>query len=925
MVVQAEEAIVLLTGALEHLPPDADVQAGVELRLNRAAGYTMLGREEAAARDRVVAADRAPRQSEIILQRALALHEAGDADRAIAMLSEQVADDPDIRLALVLARMRARRDSGEDRADALTALSALLLRLDDETMLVRVEVIETLVEIHAAGAAFVAARALLTDVAPQMIGDIALLTFQADVERHAGERTTAEALFQRALAALTPAATPGDVRRLAILTGQLGHQDDALPLWRRLVPDDRVTPDTTRLLDCARECGADETILLFCRALRDHDVIDPECFDTELALLEHYNALPEAIRLIEAYLRAPTDQRLAAHLRIRLGLIAVRTGSDDLITTLVPALPPVDSVNAWQGRGVVEVLRHGPHPADALDYAYRAYDALIMASNIVEGTAIAAPTPMCVAADTAVHVREDDTGTERWWILESETGARREYEEIAPRDAMWQALLGKRVGEQVPLPGTPFHPRTGTIAEILPKVFYRWRWCMAEVPIRFPAQASAQMIPLQSGPDGELDPAPILQMAEERAADLRRIETLYTGGHLPLHVFGVHYGRSALEAIVHLAAAPSLPVYCCPTGGREEMLAALAAMRSATALVIDLSALGSLLVLDEVDLLRAVPVPVIVPPSVLALVRERVRATQRRAHPTGYLSAEEAGPVFTEDTPEAVASRRARWAHLLATIEEVGQVDEQLALAALSRSQRERLVTAMGQAGAEAAALAVAPGHVLWTDDHIGALLAGHDLRVRSGWTAILLLWLRETGAIAAPRASRASVRLAAAGYTGTSLMTADIVLVLEDAAWHADSGVARGTLDWLARAPLTRDGLAQLAMQLLAALWRRVPLVERAEVLTIRVLERVAARLDGAAIVDAIERGIDVAFGIDAFNAVRARNIIRAWRTTGGRTTLALPPGTTGVPITPRRSHTAREDPTSDVTSTEIDHDQAD
>lgn len=142
--------------------------------------------------------------------------------------------------------------------------------------------------------------------------------------------------------------------------------------------------------------------------------------------------------------------------------------------------------------------------------------------------------------------------------------------------------------------------------------------------------------------------------------------------------------------------------------------------------------------------------------------------------------------------------------------------------------------------------------------------------------------------------------------------MTADIVLVLEDAAWHADSGVARGTLDWLARAPLTRDGLAQLAMQLLAALWRRVPLVERAEVLTIQVLERVAARLDGAAIVDAIERGIDVAFGIDAFNAVRARNIIRAWRTTGGRTTLALPPGTTGVPITPRLS-------------TEIDHDQAD
>ncbi len=484
------------------------------------------------------------------------MYERERANHAIDLLAERVTSDPDPTLELILARMRVLRDAEDDRATALAHLERLLPRLDQEDAQVRADIVETLVEIHTRVGAFEAARQLLRDLPDEHLPRETRLALQADVERRAGDIAAAQSLAHQALAAANAATTASEQRRLAVLAQDLGWCDHALSLWQQLVPADRVTPDTPRLLACAQECGADGLLLEFCRTLREHGVFDPACFDAELALLEHYHAIPEAMRLMEEYLRAPSDARLADQVRIRLALAAVRTDQQELVARLVPDLLPVEAVEVWQGRAIVDVLRYGPKPSQAVDYAYElwrrypeeyaAFEAMIAAPNVISGPDIPLRATPTVGPGTAVRVREERSGEERWWIIEDSPDPQRRWDELPPDDPLALALHGKAVDEQVTLPGRPLYPRTVTIREIVPKAVYRWRWCGEHLADLFPDQASIEAVPIRVGPDDAIDLGPVEDHAEQTAAELRRVEALYTQGPLSLHTFAAHFGESVI-------------------------------------------------------------------------------------------------------------------------------------------------------------------------------------------------------------------------------------------------------------------------------------------------------------------------------------------------------------------------------------------
>jgi transcription elongation GreA/GreB family factor len=831
------------------------------------------------------------------MQYAAWLYAHGQADRAVELLTALAESDPTPDLAIMLAKMRARRGAAVDREVALSMLMGMLPRLPELDRVVRAESLDLIVDHLCAEGRHAEAQLVADGLPKDLIPIESRLALRAVVEQSAGRVAEAEANAHSALQAMNGDTAVEDRRRLARLVRRLGWRDEALRLWKTIVLRTHLTPDSHDLLGCAQECGDDAFIVDFCRELRTHGALDPVCFELELATLQRYHDTQDAMRLMQEYLEAPTDHTLAARTRVRLALVALGVGRTDIVSQVVPELPAATEVGAALGRAVVEVLRLGPAPEEAMRYAYElwrrhpvefaAYEAVIYAANLGEGQQPAIEAPSRVEVGSAARYREDDTGAERSWVIEERPDRRPELSEIGPDHPLGCALLGKVVHDQFVLPGTPYHARTATVTEVMTKYVYRWRERVARSQELFPAQVHMQTVPVSSGPDAAIDIAPIVQIAQRKRETAERVAEIYRRETLPLFLFARRLGISVIDAVLGIAAHPDLPLRCCQGGG-QELVDALGALRAASALVLDASAIGTLLALDEIALLRDAPIPCTVAAGTLEEVRQLLRQASLRASGGGVAAGDSIAFIPAEPTEQAAWESRLRRA--LESIESSCQIEGGMPLARLGREDREQLVNAFGQAGAEAMVLASQPGRLLWTDDWVAAAMTRQRLRGRSTCTYPVLAHLGESGALDGQRLTRATLRLLIAGHNSVLLSHSDIRQALVDADWQLDRTPLKQAPDWFGTPLLTSEGIFQVACQSFRMIWQRQPHDERTDSVTLRLLNRIGSRSQGVQILIALQNVAGTIFGVDVVAAQRVEELIQAWLATGQRRQILIP-----------------------------------
>lgn len=881
-IVRVRRAITIMSQVLDRFGRHGSVAEVAKVFLNRAVAHRFLGDEIAVEHDLHAAYMHDATLSEAVKQYVLLLRDRGQSDAGIAILTQRIASDEDHELTLLLASLLFRRRQAGDLDSAVALLRDGLPSIAADEAGRRADWVALLVHACCAVGRHAEADRTLRDLPAGVLVPEMRLALAGEIQRQVGDIAAATASLEQAIAIQSPEARPDDRRRVAHLAQSLNRPAEALAQWRLIVTPDTVNNDTYEMLDCATRCQDDGFIITFCRELREHGITDPRCFELELDRLERYNASDEAIRLMETYLRVHADTAFAVPVRVRLALALLRAGEADRAAALVVDMPPVTDVDVHLGRAVVEVLRCGPTPADAVAYAYElwrrfsghpvALEAVLVAPNVFGGAHPQLASSESVVPGMAVRYTEDDTGNERWWIIEDSPDPQRERDELAPGDPLARALLGKKVGDQIPRPGTAYVPRTVTLREILPKYVRRWRYCVERAEEVPPGGFNVQVIPLSTSPDGTPDLGVFQTLLARRAGSLQEVRGLFRTQPMPLHIFAELLGKPLLEIVHYVATSPDLALNC-SQGTPEELASGLTTIGAARTLVLDATALGTLLWLDDEGLLQELATECVISDGTLRELRQFIEMFASSANVVGHLAMAATGPVLsppTTDEREAVAERLRR---ALRVVETACTTRDGTALADIPAEERGLLVECFGQASAEAIALARMPGHVLWADDRLIALRAHQAFGLETVATPALLTWLAKSGRIAAERFSRARLRLLIGGYTGVLLSPLDFTLALIDANGDVNRAPFASALDTLASPALPQEGVFVIAAQLLTLVWRHARLAAQAEPITTRLRERLRARDDGEDIIAALNRqaGNLVGDRSDAVERIRA------------------------------------------------------
>lgn len=889
------ESAELLSAVIQGLPSYEGTVFRARLQVNLAGMYQLLGREQEARDTVVLAHSAAPDDAEVQVAYASHLIDRGNLDEAISLLRSRRA--PSARGDLILAQALAFRRQANDQQDAAELLHLTderLAQIDEQAPELRTEWARTLLRLYLHCGECEAAADVLAGKAGAWLRPEERLVWEADTALTSGDKDTATEKAREAHRHLSADSHPVTLRQLAVTFHRLGLYPESLQLWLTITPPDKVSLDSDYLLDCAQRTGHEDVILDFCRRLREAGIFNPRYIRGEIAILQEVSPR-ETLDLLGDLLDAPLEDEFRRELRAWRSYIALQVGKRELADFDLGHLPAVsDLAEPRTGRATVEVLRQGPEPMEAVRYAYEVFrkfpdelDAhLAVVTSLLEAK-VDIPEPECVKPGTAVKYRESDSGKEDWVIIEGSPPIHPALGEQLPDTPIASALLGKAKGDTCVLREQP--RRTGSVLDIVDKYVHRFRECLSGMENRFSGGSPIFAMHVPTKEDGTPDAEKALEQMKEVVGDPAQAERFYQERMMPLNMLGRYTGGSVFEVVQRLAGSNETSIKCC-VGARDEREAAFTAIETASTMVIDASALGTLYllrscgVLDVGDFLKAAPYGYTVSEHALTMLRQ---LRQFRFQPNGdRLFLDVSREKTRVHAVEAGEMRRAKEdiEHFIETLEANTTVAAGTNLVTKGEEDRKLKEAAeqlLGKEGLDSALLATTPGHVLWTDDLAIAAIVCPGLGVRRTWTQAVFFWLAERGFTAQDQEQKVTMLLLRGGYVFTSLRADHVVTAGDQSEWDVDALEFQPFVSYFASPSLDLPSRFSLASNVLKDLWQRRALRFGAEAVTFRILAALGTVRDGQDVIDGLLRHADGIFGLDVMAAEAFKQAVQAWNQT--------------------------------------------
>jgi len=859
-----------------------------QLRLKRSTVFLALDKEEEFEKDCTVAYELDPSSVEAVFKYSGIRDKRGDRDGAIDLVNGLV--DKGLRPAvdMRLAQLLWERGNPDDRARARELLLGRLDDLRQESPEVCLEYLLLLSEVELGIHGAEASLLLLDKVAEELLGSELALFLKAELLRQVGKLEEASEMTRELQALVTEASRPDTVRRTATLLQSLGLHKEALCLWKRIVEFDYIGRDTFRALECARRCEDVEYIFGLSSGLRANGLWDEHIFELELTYRAQYNDTATEIQILQGFIKEPLDPSYLPQARLRLSVAGIRTGRTELLETDPSKLPRVTEVPPSVGQHVVEVLRRGPDSVLAAVYAYDmvrlnwddpcAHSAMVRVF-LPEGPVPSIQEPEFVVPGAAVFYKEDDTGREHWHILEDSSQGKPHsiLHEYGLGDALSQRMLGKKAGDNFYLVKDEIQERTATIKEVMSKYKYRFNVSFRELGTRFSHTGVVREVVVERG-EGQFDFSALERMAMRRAQSVQRLNEIYRANLCPLYIFASAGGRSMVESMQYVIAETDLPLRCC-LGSDEEQDEAEHALQDTEAIVVDSSALVTLLLTDSYASIAESPFKLMITEGV---INDLGNAAILQSDPHS-LAGSFSVDGFVPTSPEAVLKARGALQDLIDLIRSNFVIQSGAPIVTLDSHRRGRLLQIFGQAGLESVLVAAQPGRILWTDDLATAVFARDEFGCRRIWSQFLFEYFAQRAVIRPEAATDLTARLFAMRYYYVRPSVPVIMHALELAGAEADSPPLREVLDWFADTRAKREGQFVIGAGALKCIWQSNHVESSVQRITIRILERLSQRPGGVDMIKGLLGSIDRIFGVDVINAQRARNVIVGWLKSGG------------------------------------------
>jgi tetratricopeptide (TPR) repeat protein len=611
---------------------------------------------------------------------------------------------------------------------------------------------------------------------------VAVINAFVSIRRKLPEQTGP--LLDEAVAARRQTDTRSATDFLARILLEAGRPSDALPLLQELFDTSGPTFDVSLLLECAQRLGKEKVILDTCQALYDRGVRDWDLQEFESQYLEERD-YQKAISRLREFIAANPDHRVA---KLRLAIVAMRYGQNDLAPLSESTLPPPDQLPMRYAVPAVRVLQWQSHSTLAVDYAYRALRAhtseieahKAYLASLMTGARPDIPAAMNeVAVGSAVEYSEKSEAPAGWFVIEDTDKPSREFEELPASDEIAKELLGKKVGDSFVLAKSPVKNRVGKITQILSKYTRRFQAIGDQMELRFPDQTVIRTLHVPPPEKVTVaDIQPMLDTIKARSEIVTKLREIYRTTAITLNMYGEKLGHGACEALFDLVTSEADFVRCAqPT--TDALASAMATLETKGTVVLDLVALTTLRLLGITrQVLTSGGFRFVVSAATYTELQE-LRAKARFAMPHGTMYYESGQHYMTQTTEEQSEREKAAFEEWMQCVENNTTVVSVPDVAALDPERRKTLEKIIGWEGLEAAVAALVPGNILWSDDLVFAEVAKFELGVERVWTQALIEHLANRGLIDRAVAEEAYAKLVGFNYQATHFRGSAIVAAL--------------------------------------------------------------------------------------------------------------------------------------------------
>jgi hypothetical protein len=425
-------------------------------------------------------------------------------------------------------------------------------------------------------------------------------------------------------------------------------------------------------------------------------------------------------------------------------------------------------------------------------------------------------------------------------------------------------MLGKRVGESFMVPRSLAPPRNYIVDEIRSKYVRAYQRCLEQWEEQFPHVPGPIMIEIPENLAEDIEGLsnqllPLLQANTQQVEEMNR---LYQERPVTFHMLASGLRCSLFGAMSHLMAAPNLDVRC-TRSTQEEIQQVLATLEGGQKLIVETSAMSTLLLLGEADVLSSLAGRLAIARATLDELRAHRREVETRGE--GYLGLYDA--QYLGQVDRLLAS--------FAGCEVFHEQEHDL----ITPADWDRLVNIGGAGAVESLHRAMRSGETIWCDDMVLALVA-NQRGVRAAWTQLMCHHLMLRCEMEAERGCRISAKLVGARFVATNTNPGVYREAARLAMWNPDHWPLNQHLRLFEVEEWADAATGLLAVNTLREWWRHAPSDTTANAVTVALLERIALRPNGMdVLIPAIRGTLERAFGVDVLSYERARAAFDAWR----------------------------------------------
>jgi tetratricopeptide (TPR) repeat protein len=653
-------------------------------------------------------------------------------------------------------------------------------------------------------------------------------------------------------------------------------------------------------LQAATSAGAHVVVLKHCKAMRQNYVRNRGVLFYEANALLTYESRSAAIELFKDWLEKDPED---IETWINIGIAAIDDGQEDIVLEALNHLPePQEISREHLERAFRLVFRSTARtPEQKLEFAYRlwrhhrkdhlSWIALSMAAMVpYGGKAPQMGSPEVVASGSVVLLKIPNDKEPIAVCIEDGPDPDASWDEFASSHPKAMAVLGKRVGEEVELPGS-LMAITHEIVRIIPKEIFASNRCLNEFEKNFPDVPFVQSfnVPhLSEQPTAEEIRSaykPMIRNAAGRRDYVDAAFESYSESSMPTWVLAHLLGISHFDSMDAVLELPALGLRCLRDPDinvpKQTRLA-----REHKACVLSVSAL---VILAKLDLLEIAlkSIKVLCPRRLIDDLENMLMTSLDADRSGGVFMEHDGNPVVIPPNPDAIRDRRSFWERMLGQLKRDAVIVNGLALAEIEPAVRKKMeYESIGPADSRSIAIAKQLRIPFLTDEHCVAEFAQAQFGVSRLSSVGLLAYFRMLDIVDEDTGNQSIAKLVGWRVSSVTVSAAAIVAALKLSDWSVTNSPAQEAVEVLAVPGSDRMATARLLLETVRLMWRAVPAGVDPSVVLLGVLKILERRRDGRQIGQLVLNSLESAFGVDVFAAKDAATTIAAWLSTDLPTT---------------------------------------